>query len=789
MTLYITEKPSQVKALKSALEANNIKDFMIVPLVGHIMELKNPIEYEGGLTKDWIDDYENKRLPFIPNPFQKKIKRKLYDVYKKVKEGILKADKIIVASDPDNEGVVLVLEVLENLNAVDKVIGMINMSKLDLNSLKKEVKILDKIPYKFMNKAGNARAYADWIIGMSGTVAATVLLGNELGGVVHIGGVKLPILRMVVDRDYEFENFKNIPYWTIKGDIEKEGKSIQVSFKFNDNERFDNENEAKKILEEIEKGYIKTVKESKKETKPGQPFSLTNLQSESSKKFNLTSSQTLEKAQKLYDSKYQSYPRTDSNYYSDGEFLDAENIIKELKKYNDKYEKVVNLIKFPLKKRECFNDKKVSAHTALAPTAELPKKFSDDKERGVWELVSQRYLIQFMENYKYIQRVIEGKTNVEGLDFKATSNQTESLGFKELDYILYDKKDENKENLMPNFKENDEVEFKNLRLERGETKPKPRFTESSLLLGMEKISTLFDDEEVKKHLKDGGIGTPATRGAILKELFEKEYLKLDKKKIISTQKTRDLIKYLPEKLTSPVLRAELESYIKDIIKGEKDENFVINYMKDFMKESIEYMENYVKDNGIKIKKKVVYENTGIKCPKCSNEILEGENFFKCEKTGNFDSKTKKWTGDCDFTFIKKNKLIGKTFDKKMLEEFINGKEIEFEKGVLKFDLNSNFFSKVEWKNKENYDFHRFEFDSKGRTYKGFKDKCEEGKENERKIIFMPFLGKDFTEEEAKKLFEGKTITKKELKGKSKKTFDAKLKLVKKGDNWQFDMSF
>lgn len=785
MRLYITEKPAQVKALKAALDKNGETNYDIQPLVGHIMEQANPTEYEGGLTKDWIGDYDSGKIPFVPTKWIKNVKRNTASVYKEAKVKIDKASEIVLASDPDNEGVVLVMEVLQKLGAVDKVIGMINMSKLDLTSLSREAKVMDKIPYKAMNEAGEARAKSDWLIGMNGTVAATVLLGNELGGVVHIGGVKLPIMRMVYDRDCEFENFKKIPFYTIKGQLKKGDKSIEVSFKMNGETKFSSEEEAKKVLASITEGIVEEVEVSDKKTAPGKPYSLTDLQANSSKKLNLNAAKTLEIAQKLYDGQYQSYPRTDSNYYAEGEYEAVESVISNLA--NSGFKEVTDLIQKPFKKRDIFNDSKIDAHTALAPT-DNKASFGSKDEEEIYKMVAERYLIQFLEDYEYISRKVSGSTNVEGLKFECSNNQTKDLGFKIVDKILYKKEDENEENKMPDVEKGEEIKFEKLELVKGESKPRPRFSEAALLLGMEKIANLYDDPKIKENLKEGGIGTPATRGAILKELFEKGYLEYENKSVKSTKKTRDLMKILPDFLTSPVLRAELENGLKSILKSEKTQEDIVDSAKETVIKAISEMEDYVEKNGIKRKSKVSLKEIELKCPKCGGKMFEAEKYFKCENTGKYDSKNKKWDGECNFVFIKGNKLIDKIFTEEMLKDFIEGKEIKFDKGVMKFDKEADFFSKVEWENKENYDMHKFSFSSKGKKYQGWKDKCSEGEERTRKTIFEPFLGVSFTETEARDLFEGKTVEKNGLTGKNGK-FKAKLKLVKKGNSWNIDMSF
>jgi len=708
MILYLTEKPSQVPKLKAALEDvfDNSYKYDIVPLVGHVMEQWEAKQYPDGI-KNWVQTYKEKKLPFVPTEWKKSVTKDKIAIYKRAKEAIERNDEVIIATDPDNEGVVLAMEVIESLNAEHKVIGMINMNKLDLASLKKEVKVTNKINYNNMNKAGNTRARGDWVFGMSGTVAATVILGNALqteNKIIHVGGVKSTVIRMVVERDEQFEKFKNIPFWQIKGIIEKDGKEFEVDFIYEGDDRFDKEASAQKLLDDINgKGEITLYKEQNKTTPPKPPLSLANLQSLVEVKYKIKGDKILPLAQSLYDKTYQSYPRTDNNYYAEGEYNEVPSIMKNLSKINSKYNLLINKMEQPYLKRKIFDDKKVTAHTALAPTSVFPSNITEP-EKKVHTVTISRYLEQFLPDYKYLAINGEGKVNIKGLIFKFKNNVTQELGWKEVGKEIFNDKDENSIRKIPEMKKGEIVKFKKLWLHKGETKPKPRFTYKTLLEAMTKIETIYDEPEIKKFLKGSGIGQPATRDQIIKDCFTGKYFEYEKKKYIkSTEKSRIITNLLPEEMTSPLLRAKFESILINISEGKAEEkegmDYIINNLKKFIKE----MENIAKSKGFsiqgtKVEKKEVKD---ILCPLCSSKILKSEKSFVCSQR-KWNPKTKKSSG-CDFGFLIEQKPIGRKITEIELKELLEGKVITGSNGnKLSFDKTAKpFFSKIEWAQKAN----------------------------------------------------------------------------------------
>jgi len=760
MTLYLVEKPSQIKPLKAALNAVGKSGYEIKSLLGHILGLKEFKELDEDFSKkSWNELVRLNKVPFFSkNPFSielKKIKNK--KIFDEVKEAIKKADKIILATDPDNEGATLGLEVVEKAEALNKVAGMINMSKLDLYSLKKEVNITDKLPFWQMYDAGQSRAVFDMLFGFNATIMATEYL-NKGNNLLNIGAVKLPTIRMVVERDLEFEKHKKIPYYVVKAKAKAKGSVFDVTFSIKDREKIETKEIANKLVEAIKQNNIFKVfefEEKEKKEAPPKPYSLTDLQNEAGKKFKLTAKKVLEIAQSLYEThKVESYPRTDSNYYSNGEYFQAPKVLSALASV-EKYNQFISKLNLEnLLKRKIFDDSKVTAHTAIAPTTEAKMeklKSLNEEEKKIFHLVAIRYIIQFYPDYEYLS--VKGKANYKNIIAEFGENVPLKAGYKEVTGEFKEKK-----RLIPHLEKDDEIEILTDTIEVKEefTKPKPRFTEATLLKAMEKVANYFEDEKIKEVLKDSGIGTPATRAQILDELKKPDksgeaYFRVEKGKIISTQKARDLIAKLPDKLSSPVIRATFEEKLKMIVSKKLTKEKFYEEAKEYIKNACEEIKNVGKLREINKK-------TGLKCPLCDGEIIEKPKVYMCENA-KFDPKTKELTG-CKFFIVKNGKYIDVSL--KDLEKLLNGESIENEKVKLTLDLENKYFVKAEFKRNED------EVIETPKTYR-LGDK----------YIFKTFRNKKITLKQAEKILKGDKVVL-SLKSKEGKPYKMKVWFVENG---------
>lgn len=660
--LIITEKPSQQKALKAVLPKT--QNIIMSSLAGHIMRLQNPEEYDKKYTRGWIDMVKARDIPFFPDDFVRIVKEKdpkskfrtnYRDIYTAIKNAISTVDYIVYAMDPDNEGCALGHEVILDLKAEKKVIGMINMSRLDFFSMQQEIKSINKIDYESMAWSGFARSEFDWSFGINGTIAATVLLGG--GDTLHIGGVKLPVVAMAVERDEHIEKFQPVPYWQWKGEAKhvKSGKKFQFIIKVKKDktelnkmrsklegmekeielikeENIENDPRLKSLMgefstlrweislleKEIETSerdiFDTTVRDAvDKSVKPGiklkvsdfskkmgllqsapLAYSLTDLQAEAGAQHRFSPAKTLDLAQKLYEEQVQSYPRTDSRYYSAGEMANIKKIIPNLIALPE-----FSSVNVPLPykvKTGVYNNAKVHAHTGLSPTTKEATNLSGDM-KTIYNMVATRYLIQFMDKFEYYKVEVSADIN-ESVYLSTFENIETKRGWRD----LYDPNNMygftySNTQKMPDMAQGDDLEILSIEREDLATIPKPHFNQFSLLKAMENISRIYDD----LNGLEKGIGTPATRASIIEQLFKGKYLAHQKGgKVVATDKAKVMIHNLPAEMYSPKLRADMEEKLMMIVDRKFTREAFQSEFKILVKEHIDKIYKYAKENNIEI---------------------------------------------------------------------------------------------------------------------------------------------------------------------------------------------
>lgn len=642
--VLIAEKPSQIKALRAVLPKG--KHIKIISLAGHVMRLKNSDEYNPKLKdKSWFKQVKDKDLPYIPKKYEQVVKEKpttgkfrtdYPEMFLSVKRATNEADIVISVADPDNEGCALFFNPVEAAGNADKILGQINMSKLDFFSLTEEIKVIDEIPFYTMAQSGAARSEYDWAFGINNTILASVLLGG--GQTYHVGGVKSPVIRMVVDRMKHIDTFKPVKYWQFHGTAnhKQSGEDFNYIVKVKqdnkeilatqvDIEKFeaelatlDRENEddkpkigeiygslgklrwklnelvkefesserdiysikmRKKIEQAITAGM--TCKVTKFEQKnnltqnPPLAYSLTDLQADAGNAHNYTPAKTLAVAQKLYEGQWQSYPRTDNRYYASGEMANIKKIVPNLLGLSS----FANVnIPTPYKvKTGVFNSAKVTAHTGLAPTVKaMTDKSLSGENKVIFDMVATRYLIQFMDKFEYYKVEMDADIDAEVYLTTFQNIQTKK-GWRE----LYNPANMygftfTEQQTLPNMKSGDEIEILTIEKDNLATRPKPMFSDFSLLKAMENISRIYPELEGLEK----GIGTPATRASILDALFKSKYLIKKGRIIVASEKAITLTGLLPDEMTNPKLRADMEAKLIEIVEGTLTK---ADYEKDFKK--------------------------------------------------------------------------------------------------------------------------------------------------------------------------------------------------------------
>jgi len=690
--VYLTEKDSQVEALAPLLGCKYEKKWhpayspdkkiAVVPLQGHLIELlSNPADYDEAY-KQW-----NENTVFcFPDKFKVKPKARTKDLLNRAVKHLKDAKKIIIATDFDNEGAALAMRVIEYAGVEDKVSHMLEMGSVDEKALKKAIENPINIPYREMADAGYARAYLDWADGMTLSRSLTIYIGRGKKLMIF-GGVKTPLLYIVVQRDLEFESHKKQKYYQVGGTATAKGKSFNfsVSKKITEEKenpktkeitkktkfetKFDKKEEAELIVKKIEE--MKNFKISEFLTKdktenPPQLYDLTSLQADMASTTKASPDDSLSYAQKLYDSyKIQTYPRTAIPYLKEEEYSAVKNILSNLSKIM--YEEEINeILSNTIPKRtSVFNSKKVTSHGAIIPTLKDPSEDYQklpEKTKTMFDLVSKRYIANFMPPYEYTH--LKGTVHLfDDYYLTFTENIPKKPGFKKILNKNIEEEITNYKRSLPELSKGDEIEVASTEITEGETKPKPRFTMKTLLEAMKKIANLYpENEEIKKYLGENGLGTPATRAQILKELMTPNkdgvvYLKEEKGKIVSTPHARKLIALTPPQIVSPVKRAKLGEYIQKIEKGELSIDQLLNSWKKQLQQQVLEIKELAKDP----KNQYLGEDTEIlgPCPMCDGGIIEKKNIYSCSNA--------KWKKLPDGSF--KNEGCGYIIRKNSLEKF------------------------------------------------------------------------------------------------------------------------
>ena len=640
MRLYIAEKPSMgaeiAKCLNGPIQRKDgyliTKDGIVTWAFGHILRQAEPDEYNAAYKKWNVAD-----LPIIPAKWKMIVDESCKKQFGIIKNLIDKADEIVHAGDPDREGQLLIDEVLDYVHC-QKPVKRILLNALDEESIKKaNANLRDNKDFLNLKKSALARARADWLIGMNLSRAYT-LAARRAGKkeVLAIGRVKTPTLALVVRRERELQNFKPVDYFIIKAIFAHQNGEFITTWKPQDTQkgldpenRLLDENIAKdliaKFASKTEQGKIIAYQKAQKKEAQRLPFSLSTLQVLAGKRFGYEPQLVLDTAQKLYEKKLTTYPRSDCEYLPQSQFNDAKVIVHNLLNYQDKQLSTwAKKADISIKSR-AWNDKKITAHHAIIPTKiKANLNTLSEVERNVYFLIAQAYIAQFYSVHIYDQTKITVMYMNE--NFTASGRTVKQLGWKELylqnanknklNYEEINEKEEENSSL-PLMKKNDVVDYIDGKYEKKSTKPPTRFTSATLLAGMKEIHKYVKDVEVKKKLKDiYGIGTEATRASIIEDLIKRGFLQTEGKKkyLIPTQTAYMLIDVLPDEMTYPDSTAIWEDYLHSLSEGEGT-----------VEEFLQMQANFTKDLCLKANATVLVGQNEYKCPRCKRGILVKRN--------------------------------------------------------------------------------------------------------------------------------------------------------------------
>lgn len=634
MKVVITEKPSVARDIAAVLKISDKKKgyiegrgCAITWAFGHLVTLLEPGEYDPALKK-----WNLNTLPFIPEQFQLKLIENpgVAEQFETIKKLCQDADEIVCATDAGREGELIFRYILALSECEDKPIKRLWLSSLTPDAISEAFKELkDGHDYDTLYAAAKCRSESDWIVGLNATRYYTVRHGRTGGNgdrvLWSIGRVQTPVLAMIVQRDDEIFKFRPQPFWELATTYR------EVLFKYTE-ERFTKEEKAQALLQQItdQPLTITAVTGKQKKEQPPQLFDLTTLQREINKSHGLSAADTLAATQNLYESKLVTYPRTDSRYLSADMKPRIPAILEKLKPTHAEFIEPLDLKKLPFTKR-IVDDKKVTDHHAIIPTGIAPRSLNTN-EQIVYIAIVRQFIAAF--HPVCIKKITTVEADCNDVKFQAKGTQVVDPGWTVLFPKKKKKKKDDDEQTLPAFEKGESgPHTPNLR--EGKTKPPNYFTENSLLGAMEAAGKLVDDDSMREALKERGIGTPATRAAIIETLLRRNYIRREKKQLRTTDMGRCLIALIRDPLLkSPELTGEWEEKLKQIERGESDAQTFMDGIHTYTRSLIENSTAAKLDT----------QRWG-NCPLCGKEVVRGRTAFGCSG----------WRKGCPFVLEKEYK--------------------------------------------------------------------------------------------------------------------------------------
>ena len=530
----IAEKPSVARDIARIVGANSKQDgymecngYLVTWAMGHLIALAMPETYG-------FSAYKAEDLPIRPNPFQlvvrqvRKDKEYISDPaalkqLKVIRSCFDKADCIIVATDAGREGELIFRYIYQHLGC-RKPFDRLWISSLTDKAIREGLSNLKPGDYyDNLYHSAKARSEADWLVGINASRALSIA---RKGG-YSLGRVQTPTLAMVCRRYIENRDFSSVPYWKLSALMEKEGVSLKA-IGITDYKSEASAQTALATLRSQSQLKVESVARKVTHTSPPLLYDLTALQKEANRRQGFSADKTLSIAQSLYEKKITTYPRTGSRYISEDVFEEVPVLLR----------KIGIPLSNPLN-RHSVDNAKVTDHHAIIPTGETPSGLSTD-ETTIYQMVVNRFVEAFSPNSEEERMLVRFTHGTNIFTWKACRQI--SLGWKAVQKgkeVEAEKKEDSDEQILsslPSLTEGEVLPLVNAEITEHKTKPKPLYTEATLLSAMENAGKEVEDAESKKAMAECGIGTPATRANIIETLILRDYIRRDKKAIIPTEK-------------------------------------------------------------------------------------------------------------------------------------------------------------------------------------------------------------------------------------------------------------
>ncbi|AMX83523.1 DNA topoisomerase III [Geobacillus subterraneus] len=699
MKIIIAEKPDQGATLASIFRTKKRQGYIeILPndlfpdgaymtwAIGHLFQLAPPERYR----PEW-KRWSLKALPIIPERFEYEVEKAKAKQFRIVKELLRKPEvtEIIHAGDAGREGELIVRNVIR-LSGVHKPIKRLWLSSLTPKAIEEGFRrLLDERTTRPLYEEAYARACADWLVGMNASRAYSLLLKERgMNDVFSVGRVQTPTLALIVRREREIEQFRPEPFWEVVasfviGDKRYEGKWTDE----NGQTRLKDEAMAKQIAAFCrgKRAEVAAVRTERKTFQPPPLFNLSTLQATANKLYRFSPKKTLDVLQSLYQKGIVSYPRSDSMHVTRGEAETFPAILQKL----SSFPAYASYFPVPhpsiLHNKRYVNEKKVTDHYAIIPTEQVidPEKLSSD-ERNVYDLVVRRLIAAHYQaaiiDYTTVATLVDGRAR-----FITKGRQVIEEGWR----AVIRPHEEEKETVLPLLRQGEAGKVADVQVKEGKTEPPKRYTEGQLITLMKTAGKFLDDEALEKVLaKTEGLGTEATRAAIITMLKERKYIEVKNNLVYATDKAKVLIEALGGTiLASPEMTAKWEQRLSEIGEGTASSAAFMEQVKKLAQKVVTDAIaaapswNFSGLDTASIQrtktKKTVGEPLG-RCPLCGGTVIDKGTLYGCDQY----AKTK-----CSFTISKR--ILGQSISaanvKKLLAQGKTNVIKGFKKGGKTFD--------------------------------------------------------------------------------------------------------
>ena len=643
MKLVLAEKPSVAMSLSKVIGANQRGDgymegngYLVSWCVGHLVELSQPEAYDEKYAKWKYDD-----LPILPEHWQYQVSastKKQFGILKKLMQR-KDVESLICATDAGREGE-LIFRLVYHQCGCKKPVERLWISSMEDSAIREGFqKLRPGTEYDALYEAALCRERADWIVGINATRLFSCLYGQTL----NVGRVMTPTLAMVVMRDAAIRAFKPEPFYS----AELKFRDFQVG-----GERMKEKAEAEKLVAECcqaGSAIITKVEQKEKSEKPPALFDLTSLQREANRQLGFTAQQTLDYTQALYEKKLVTYPRTDSRYLTD----DMAPLVPELVSVIQQSFQIQADVPAPVNAAQVINSKKVTDHHAIIPTktaASYDISPLPSGEQAILTMLAVRLICAVGTPCLYAETVVEAECA--GQKFRTKGKTATDIGWRRYAGKPSEEAEKNAgAGELPELSEGMTLELARVDLKEGKTSPPERFTEDLLLSAMESASS----DEFPAGVERKGIGTPATRAAIIEKLVQKGFIERrgDKKTkyLCSTDKGNALVTVVPEQIQSPSMTADWEEKLLKIEHGEYDGDAFMGEISSMVSGLVKTYEA-VKGADVLMQpeRKVIGS-----CPACGSDVCETAKGWFCRDK------------NCKFALWKENRFF-QTLGKQMTEE-------------------------------------------------------------------------------------------------------------------------